>query len=112
MTASDFCAAREVISCQADKREFITLLGGATAWPLAAGAQQPLPVIGFLSSLGPSDLTPVLPPFQQGLDRAGFLEGRNVLIEYRWADGDYQRLPAFAADRRYMSVHALANSYP
>jgi ABC-type uncharacterized transport system substrate-binding protein len=98
------------------RREFITLLGGATlAWPLAAHAQQPtMPLIGFLSSLAPSDLTHVLPPFQQGLDRTGFLEGRNIMVEYRWAEGDYKRLPALAAElvNRKVAVIAAISGTP
>jgi putative tryptophan/tyrosine transport system substrate-binding protein len=90
------------------RREFITLLGGAAAWPVAARAQQPIPVIGFLSSLAPSDLTHVMPAFQQGLDRAGFVESRNVAIEYRWAEADYHRLPALAADLVSRKVAVIA----
>jgi putative ABC transport system substrate-binding protein len=81
------------------RREFITLLGGAaTAWPLTARAQQP-PVIGYLSSF-PADISPKFTQaFRQGLNDAGFFEGRNVIIEYRWdEEGRYDRLPIMAAD--------------
>ena len=96
------------------RREFITLLGGATAaWPLAARAQPAMPVIGFVSSLAHSDLGLVVPGFHEGLNAAGFIEGRNIAIEYRWAESDYQRLPALAADlvnRKVVVIAAISGT--
>jgi ABC-type uncharacterized transport system substrate-binding protein len=83
-----------------NRREFVELLGGAAvSWPVAAGAQQPgMPVIGFLSSASPGGYQNALIAFRKGLAELGYNEGRNLVVEYRWAEGQFDRLPALAAD--------------
>jgi putative tryptophan/tyrosine transport system substrate-binding protein len=91
------------------RRDFITLVGGAAAWPIATRAQKPtMPVIGFMSGRAPETDTHLLAAFRQGLREQGFVEGENVAIEFRWARGDYERLPLLAAELVALRVAVLA----
>ena len=91
------------------RREFITLIGGAATWPLMARAQQrAMPVIGFLNSASPGPAAPLVTAFREAVARQGHVEGRNLAIEYRWAEGRYERLPGMAADLVNRKVALIA----
>jgi putative ABC transport system substrate-binding protein len=93
------------------RREFITLLAGATAWPRAAMAQQPaMPVVGYLGARNAAGDASYIEAFRQGLGESGFILGQNVAIEFRWADGQYNRLPAFAAELVRRRVNVLVTA--
>src|SRR5438105_4608130 len=93
------------------RRTFMTLLGSAASWPLSAHAQQKaMPVIGYLSSTSPGPSAPFLTAFREGLGETGYIEGQNMAIEYRWAEGRYDRLPALVADLVGRKVDVLTTT--
>jgi putative tryptophan/tyrosine transport system substrate-binding protein len=96
------------------RRELLALLGGAAAWPRVARAQPAMPVTGFLNAASPGPLRQQIAAFREGLKESGYVEGQNVAVEYRWAEGQYDRLPALAADlvRRQVSVIVSGGGAP
>jgi ABC transporter substrate binding protein len=94
------------------RREFITLLGGAAAWPFAARAEQAKPMVGFVSGGSPGPFAYLVRAFRQGLNETGYVEGQNLAIEFRWAEGRYERLPELVTDliRREASVLAATTT--
>src|SRR6516162_3568954 len=95
------------------RREFIAALGTAAAWPLGARAQQPaMPLVAFLNSGSPEGFAPMVPAFRQGLKGTGYVEGQNVAVEYRWASGQYDRVPAMALELVGRQVAVIVANTP
>jgi putative ABC transport system substrate-binding protein len=97
------------------RREFITLVGGAAAWPIAARAQQSIPIVGYINSGAPAPMAGLVSAFHEGLSEVGYVEGQNVAVEYRWSEGRSDRLPELAADlvrRRVAVIVAVGGSAP
>ena len=93
------------------RRNFMTVLAGAAAYPLSAGAQQkPMPVVGFLNVTSPGPLAPYMAAFRQGLSETGYVEDQNVSIDYRWAEGHFDRLPGLAAELVVRKVDVIAST--
>jgi|SRR6516162_936522 len=102
---------------QLKRRDFISAFGGAAAWPLTARAQQPpsMPLVGFMSARSPGESASLVAAFHKGLNETGYVEGRNVAIEYRWAEGKYDVLPIMATDlvrRRVTVIVAIGDPSP
>src|SRR5262245_59193178 len=104
MTTQPLSALTMLLSRHTKRREFITLLGGVAAWPLAARAQQTMPVVGVLGSASAQ----FKDAFVRGLSEAGYVEGQNVRVEYRWAAGAYDRLSAMADELVNLRVNVIA----
>src|SRR5262249_17967828 len=90
------------------RREFITLLGGAAAWPLAARAQQPTPIVGLINGRSAQDAVRNVAAFRKGLDETGYVEGQNLMVEYHWLDGQYHRLAPLVDDLIRRRVDVIA----